>query len=191
MQLHRIIEFVEPTASSTIKTKFGGQPDWIGQPQWPISAELGKPMRFICQVHLGDVFPEHTGKLAYIFMTEEDEYADGTWEPDGGENAVIVQPQGEVDVPVEPLETGPSREEFDIAIVEKEIDEDSLEGCRIGGEPEFMQVEECPGPKGEWRYFIQLDSCSLPFEINFGDAGIAYAFINNTASKGKFLWQCS
>lgn len=190
MELRKILEFVEPDSSTLAKTKFGGQPDWIEQPQWPISAELGKPMRFICQVHLGDVFPEQEGKLAYIFMTEEEDYVDGTWEPDGGENAVVVQPNGEVDVPVKALETGPSREEFGVVIVEKEVEDDSLEGCRIGGDPNFMQGEEYPGSKHDWLYFIQLDSCSIPFEINFGDAGIGYAFINNAASKGKFLWQC-
>jgi hypothetical protein len=32
--------------------------------------------------------------MAYVFMVEDDEYVDGTEEPDGGENAVIIQPGG-------------------------------------------------------------------------------------------------
>jgi hypothetical protein len=27
-------------------------------------------------------------------MTDGDEYVDGTWEPEGGENAVVIQPGG-------------------------------------------------------------------------------------------------
>ncbi|WP_422747317.1 hypothetical protein [Micromonospora sp. WMMD1219] len=34
--------------------------------------------------------------MAYLFLTGGDEYVDGTWEPEDGENAVIVQPEGSV-----------------------------------------------------------------------------------------------
>lgn len=191
METKQLIKFVQYKHNGHPQTKFGGQPDWLEEPQWPISAALGEQMRFIGQIHLGDVLPEHAGKIAYMFMTESDAtYVDGTWSPDDGENAVIIQPQGRTDVPVEATRTGPSREEFGVEIVEQEIDEDDLEGCRLGGTPEFMQGEEYPGPKKEWRFLAQLDSCALPFEINFGDAGIGYAFINQSGSRGKFLWQC-
>lgn len=33
-------------------TKFGGQPVWIGEPQWPVSRQYGTPMQFICQIAL-------------------------------------------------------------------------------------------------------------------------------------------
>lgn len=191
MKIKKILNFVKYNPSDSPKTKFGGQPDWIEKPQWPISPELQGPMRFIAQVKLSDVFPEHEGQVAYIFMTEDDdEYIDGTWEPDGGENAVIIQPLGEYLSTSKATKTGPSRDEFGVEVVETEIEDDELEGSRIGGTPEFMQGEEFPEPKEEWRFLAQFDSCSLPFDVNFGDAGIAYVFINKTASKGKFLWQC-
>lgn len=191
MQIKKILEFVTFENNTNLQTKFGGQPDWIDEPQWPISKELGQPMRFIGQVNLGEAFPEYDGKLAYIFMTEHyEEYVDGTWEPDGGENAIIIQPHGDTTTYVQAIKNGPSREEFGIKVVEKEIEDDELEGCRIGGSPEFMQGEEYPEPKEEWVFLAQLDSCTLPFEVNFGDAGIGYAFINKSATKGKFLWQC-
>lgn len=191
MGLGKILEFTEPATATSESIKFGGQPDWLETPQWPLSADLGKPMRFICQVPLGGLFPQHHGKVAYLFMTEEDEYVDGTWEPDGGENAVIIQPGGIVEVPVQAIEAGPTREEFGVRVVEVELEAGSLDGCRVGGEPAFMQYEEYPGPRGEWTFFLQLDSCALPFFINFGDSGIGYAFINRAATHGKFLWQCA
>jgi hypothetical protein len=40
-------------------------------------------------------------KNTYIFMTDDEQYVDGTWEPFGGENAVIVQPGDTTDVPFE------------------------------------------------------------------------------------------
>ncbi len=191
MKTKNILSFVKYDVANSPKTKFGGQPDWLGEPQWPISPELEGPMRFIAQIALGDVFPEHDGKMAYIFMTEDDEeYIDGTWEPDGGENAVIIQPSGVCSSKTEALSSGPSREEFGVEIIESQIEEDELGGSRIGGVPEFMQDEEYPEPKENWTFLAQIDSCSLPFEVNFGDAGIAYVFVNKAVTEGKFLWQC-
>lgn len=41
-------------------------------------------MRFICQIALSDEHFCYTShQMAYIFMTEEMVYVDGTWEPDG------------------------------------------------------------------------------------------------------------
>jgi uncharacterized protein YwqG len=89
-------------------TKFGGQPVWFGEPQWPISKSTGNPMRFICQIAIDpEIFGPIHAKMAYIFITDEDTFVDGTWEPDGGENAVILQP-GHIVVPVKPLATGPT-----------------------------------------------------------------------------------
>jgi hypothetical protein len=47
--------------------------------------------------------------MAYLFITDEEsgEYVDGTWEPNGGENAVILQP-GRNPVPTRPLDEGPT-----------------------------------------------------------------------------------
>lgn len=89
-------------------TKFGGQPTWLEEPQWPLSRASGAPMRFICQIHLDEHLFGATGaRMAYIFMTDGDEYLDGTWEPDGGENAVVLQPGG-VPVKTVKLATGPT-----------------------------------------------------------------------------------
>lgn len=209
-------------------TKFGGQPNWVEEPQWPMSRELDAPMQFICQIELtDDLFPGCEGKVAYIFMTgDEGDYVDGTWEPDGGENAVIIQPGGKSNAKVKNISIGPTLQKYvevsgkdrlqpiDIELfVELSAGEDpefipeaqrfslpdedvekyykSLEGNKVGGTPGFIQGDEFPGNTDEWILLLQLDSCDVPFEINFGDAGIAYTFINKDGSVGKFLWQCA
>ena len=206
-------------------TKFGGQPVWLSEPQWPLSAETGKPMRFICQIALSEeLFGPTVSKMAYIFMTDGEDYVDGTWEPDGGENAVILQP-GTTLLPIQPLADGPTLYrmvknmfknrlipepcEFtvqgtvsdDPAFVpeserlqwsEQKWEEyaSALDGNKIGGTPIFLQCDQFPGP-GSWKLLLELDSTRVPFSVNFGDAGIAYAFLSEDGTIGKFLWQCA
>jgi len=227
MIIRNTIEFKETESPITdAVTKFGGQPNWLEEPQWPISSELDSPMRFICQIKLtDDQFPGNEGKVAYIFMTEDEEYVDGTWESDGGENAVIIQPNGKPQVKVRNIATGPTLQnyvevtgkvrlqpldvELSVSLVASEdpvfipeavrfdlSEEDcdkycnKLEGNKIGGTPGFLQGDEFPGEDINWMLLMQLDSCDVPFSINFGDAGISYTFINKEGTIGKFLWQC-
>lgn len=102
-------------------TKFGGQPVFLEQPEWPISANERFPglgqMHFICQVALDDrVFgPPLANKMAYVFMADttdrelRDELSDGmTLIEEPGSHAVIIQPGGVVDVATEPLAHGPT-----------------------------------------------------------------------------------
>lgn len=212
-----------PSPVTDAVTKFGGQPVWLEEPQWPISAALGEPMQFICQIKLtDDVFPGCAGKMAYIFMTDDKEdVADGTWEPDGGENAVIIQPGGIPQVPVKNITQGASplpsvnfdeQETLEFAVrttasedaefmSESQLFEageevfgayyDALDYNKIGGTPGFMQGDEFPDEEQNWQLLLQLLSYDVPFFVNFGDAGIGYAFINEDATIGKFLWQCS
>jgi hypothetical protein len=86
------IEFIESRKPiSSLVTKFGGQPVWVSQPQWPLSKSTGKPMRFICQIAINsEMFKPVAAQMAYLFMTDGEEYVDGTWEADGGENAVML-----------------------------------------------------------------------------------------------------
>jgi uncharacterized protein YwqG len=66
---------------------------------------------------------------------------------------------------------------------------DALKGNKLGGTPGFLQGDELPVPE-PWHLLLQLDSAQVPFWINFGDAGIGYAFINHAGTEGRFLWQC-
>lgn len=195
-------------------TKFGGQPAWVTELTWPLSRSTGQPMRFIGQVSLypgivGDI----DARMAYVFMTDlMDEYVDDTWDPNSGENAVVLQPgryageaaptaegptlyrmvRGETPgrlVP-EPCEFAVSLEPEEEAAGSGETDE-SLEGNKIGGTPWFIQEPEYPDDSTAWRLLLQLDSASVPFYVNFGDAGVGYVFLSEDGQMAGFLWQCA
>ncbi|MCP2262104.1 protein of unknown function (DUF1963) [Streptoalloteichus tenebrarius] len=170
-------------------TKFGGQPVWLDEPSWPLSARLGRPMRFLGQVRL----PGEPARLAYLFLTDDiEEHVDGTWEPEAGENACFCSPGRVPDfLTVAALQRGPTFGEdhlVELVAPPEDADADSLHS-RIGGVPGWLQDEETPA--GAWRFLTQLDSVELPFDVNFGDAGVAYAFVDDTTGEGRFLWQCS
>ncbi|MFD7433443.1 hypothetical protein [Streptomyces sp. NPDC059861] len=184
-------------------TKVGGQPVWLAEPQWPLSRRTGEPMEFLGQFALDD------GRLAYLFMTDdEDEFIDGTYEPEAGENAFVIQPDGRIPdfVTVDGRAVGPSAgtdhlpqpstDEAGEGDEGDETDDGEEDGDGrplqfLGGpgiEPNWLQGEELPGEG--WRLVAQLDSCDLPFSVNFGDAGIGYAFVSPDGKEGRFLWQC-
>jgi len=191
------------------KSKFGGQPDWLTEPEWPISRETGNPMRFICQMKLSEIgYGKHTSKMAYLFITDEDDFVDGTWEADGGENAIILQPNSN-DIKTEKITNGPSLYKMvkklfnkrlvpkkymsDIELFEREenreLDNNEFEiKNKFNGKPQFIQGKEYPSVD-TWNLLIQLDSTNVPFYINFGDAGVGYGFINEDENIAKFIWQ--
>ena len=208
------IEFTEVTSPiTTAVTKFGGAPNWIAKAQWPMSRRLGAPMIFIGQLHVPDeAFPGARASMAYIFIAEDPE---GTWDPDSGENAVILQP-GSVSSPCVELELGPSltssdehgnsvTKEFAVALTpraepayvseaaRKNWTRDEyrnyaqlLSGNKIGGSPLFTQNDHFPFEP--WHLLLQLDSMRVPFDVNFG-TGCGYVIADATVSQAKLLWQ--
>jgi uncharacterized protein YwqG len=203
MKTH-LIEFVR--AGAPIEepvTKFGGAPVWLSQAQWPLGTQSDEPMMFIAQIALDVLgFP---GAMAYIFMDDSEE-AGNTWSPDAGGNAVVVQP-GDNPFPVSPQNDGPRLTELvmldkrrsemkpcEYAATLREEEDVVLEGSadvfqnKIGGLPVWLQFDETPGDG--WQLLLQLDSVGVPFDINFGDAGVGYAFLAPDGRSGKFLWQC-
>jgi len=221
------IKFVPAKQPITeLTTKFGGQPVWLSEPQWPVSKSTGRPMQFIAQIALDqELFKVAAGQMAYLFMIgDEEEYVDNTWDAHGGENAVIIQP-GQPSVPTFAIDQGPTLYtriekpfqklfppkpvEFAVKLTYSEdpdfVEEGerfnwddrrqesyfkALQGNKLGGTPGFMQADEFPS-KANWQLLLQLDSTSVPFYINFGDAGIGYAFVSDDGHVGKFLWQCA
>jgi hypothetical protein len=96
---------------STPVTKFGGQPNWISAPQWPLSRSTGKQMTFIGQIALDSTtFPGTKGKMAYLFVIGDEDggLSFEPWNLDAGENAVVIQPGGRVGVKVASDRTGPT-----------------------------------------------------------------------------------
>jgi hypothetical protein len=98
-----------PEPITTLITKFGGIPVWLEKAQWPVSRSLNQPMSFIGQIALDkDVFGDIEGKMAYLFISERRALRGPyTFEPDSGENAVIVQPGNNTIHTTRPLNEGP------------------------------------------------------------------------------------
>ncbi len=151
---------------------------------------------------------------------EPDNFGAATWAPDTGENAVAVQPGDPPPVETAALTHGPTlfglddfgddhlEREYAVALepsedpdpvspeemrmwdgAQWEAHERALAGSKIGGEPFWVQDIEVP-PGGPWRLLLQLDTNDLPFSVNFGDAGVGYAFLSEDGRRGAFLWQC-
>ncbi|MDA3646504.1 DUF1963 domain-containing protein [Saccharopolyspora indica] len=192
------LAFVEaPEPITEPITKFGGQPVWLDDPTWPLSAETGRPMRFIGQIRL----PGDEVRLAYLFMTEEggDDWVDTTYSPTAGENACFAQPGQLPDFyQVASIRRGPTfgpdhHAELTPHEPDEADDDDDDEGflrSRLWGEPSWMQQEEWPEEPGTWRFVAQIDSEEEPFGMNLGDGGVAYAFLDEKTGQGRFLWQC-
>jgi len=204
-------------------TKFGGQPVWLQEPQWPLSASTGEQMKFICQIVLyPEIFGQVSGRMAYLFMTDLEQQVVPAWDPDAGENAVIIQPSARpLRVKTTAAETGPTLYEyveipgddmlhprsceFLVDVIRRTdppfinetnrgaLDEQTfaryskeVEGNKVGGTPGFLQEDAMP-PSG--HLLVQIDSAKVPFYINFGDCGVAYAFISPDGTAGRFLFQ--
>jgi hypothetical protein len=142
-------------------------------------------MWFIGQFQISGA--DEPGRLAYVFMTNAAGYADDAWEYDAGENAVIIQPGGTVPefVTVAATATGPTC--GPVAIPKPVADPDPEFFNRIGGRPTWIQTENTLDDG--WRFVAQLDSRDLPFEVNFGDIGSGYVFVDADLAEGRFFWQ--
>jgi uncharacterized protein YwqG len=180
------IEFVESHKPiSGLVTKFGGQPVWVSQPQWPLSKSTGKPMRFICQIAINsELFEPVAAQMAYLFMTDGEEYVDGTWEADGGENAVILQP-GQTNVKTEPLAEGPTlyrmlKKPFNNLLVpescEFSVTLNSIE------DPDFVEeTERAKWNEATWKVYAS--------KLDGNKVGGSPLFIQNTEFPGTGRWR--
>ncbi|GAA2474860.1 hypothetical protein [Winogradskya humida] len=129
--------------------KLGGQPFWLDEPFWPTSAGFGTPMMFIGQFPV----PGPHSRLAFLFMAEDGYGTGSTYEPEDGDNALIVQPGGRVPpfLTGTSARTGPTlwrRGESwtDRVPVELHIDTVPPGGgdSYFGGEPHFWQPSTRP-----------------------------------------------
>jgi len=147
--------------------------------------------------------------MAYLFMIDEAEAVDGSWEPDAGENALILQPGPFVPiVSTRPLKIGPTLqarresttgflrrpqvtfENVELAVSERELEPTDSEPrlhSRIGGQPGWLQNDETPD--GDWRFLAQIDSVTTSFAVDFGDGGVGYLFVRADGLEARFLWQ--
>lgn len=103
MRTYKIDAFITKSSDEHYITRFGGQPDWIASPQWPVSLPWdNRTLKFIGQIRLNDFYRELKDlTLAYIFMTQPEDEADPFFDPDiiypdEGENAILIQPNGKI-----------------------------------------------------------------------------------------------
>ncbi|GAA3775072.1 hypothetical protein GCM10022225_73620 [Plantactinospora mayteni] len=203
-------------------TKFGGQPGWLGQPQWPLSAAWGTPMRFLGQIALEpELVGDGPGRVAYLFVTHGDhgrdveEFDPDVVLPDGGENAVVVQP-GTFAGPTTPLASGPTLYHKDGSAAEYTVEllrgEDpgplspdaylalpseqqdryfrAIDHDKIGGTALPLDPPDRPGG-GPWRPLLRLATNWTPFYLNLGAAPVLSAFLSADSGTGCLLVQDS
>ncbi|MEV4627294.1 hypothetical protein AB0J90_13480 [Micromonospora sp. NPDC049523] len=199
-------------------TKFGGQPTWLGRPQWPLSASRGTPMRFVCQIVLQpELFGDGPVRLAYVFVThgehgrDAEEFDPDVVLPDGGENAVVVQP-GAFTGPTASSTSGPtlyhedgSPAEYTVDLVRGEDPEPmvseaylglpaderdryfrTVDHDKIGGTALPLDQHDLPAP-GSWRLLLRLATNWTPFHLNLGAAPVVLAFLSTDAREGRLL----
>jgi hypothetical protein len=189
--------------------KFGGQPDWVTAPAWPLDPG-GRQMTFLAQLPLNG----EPSRVAYVFFTDEANNGEAL----GSGNAVVVQPG--LPAHLETLEraTGPALYEriddpgryrqantFRIyerfIVLEAGADPQSWEWPalpdraypadthgdwnKLGGTPRWLQGDATPG--AEWRFAFQFNASWAGHE--FGDVADCYGFVTDDG-RGAFAWQC-
>ncbi len=78
-----------------------------------MSASTGEQMKFICQIMLyPELFGQVSGRMAYVFMTDLEKQVVPAWDPDAGENCVIIQPGRPPKVNTTAATAGPTIYEF-------------------------------------------------------------------------------
>lgn len=187
---------------SALVGKFGGQPDWVGEPTWPLGAE-GRPMIFYGQLRL----PGDTDRMAYIFLSGDSQAH--TFTPLGDGNALVLQPGAPCHCRTAPRAEGPQRlngvapaSGVQYVRFEPGADpqrwtwpepplgtyRDSLHGDwnKIGGTPLFLQGEEYP-PGDGWRFAFQFTGGWAGWDP--GDGAELYGFVTEQGA-GALLWQC-
>ena len=200
MKAYRIDNFIPHSEDKHFITKFGGQPDWMERPQWPVSlAWDNRPLKFVGQIRLNDFHyePEKLS-LAYIFMTQPKDRTDPFFDPDimipdEGESAVIIQPGGKIPeyIHVEDFPAGPTVDSKNIWIPQTTETEETLttefkeiDADKFCGIPAFISNSKV---KSDSKLLLQLHTNWLPFYVNAGGAPTMFVFLKETNDRGFIL----
>ena len=197
MKAYRIGGFTARDEENSFITRFGGQPDWISAPQWPVSSAWDeRPLKFIGQIRLNDFYRDlKNPELAYIFLTQPDNAEDDFYDPDiifpdEGENAVIIQPYGEIPeyIHVQERRVGPTVDDKNIWVPQiTEIEEaltDEFEETDINkfcGIPALLQDGEIVTGHS---LLLQLHTNWLPFYVNAGGSPTMFTFLSESRNTG-------
>lgn len=173
-------------------------------------------MIFIGQIAIDQrLFPGALAQMAYVFIGDD---VGGTWDPDAGENAVILQPGLKVPpVSCLDLRNGPTVFKLDQTGAFSDIPGEFGTRLVLQTEPRYVgnpwerlpradaskyvnalvgnkiggspiPVENEKFPFEDWRLLLQLEQVIVPFWVNFG-MGCCLVFSNADVSEAKLLWQ--
>lgn len=202
MRTYKIDTFIPQSICSGERytTRFGGQPDWIAAPQWPVSLPWdNRPLKFIGQIRLNDFDSELKDLiLIYIFMTQPEDKTDPFFDPDiiypdGGENAIIVQPNGKIPEYIHTgnFRIGPTVDRETIWIPQTTESEEmvttefkQLDVDKFCGIPAFFQNSKV---KSDDMLLLQLHTNWLPFYLNGGGEPTMFTFLNGKKDGGFIL----
>lgn len=175
----------------SIVSKFGGQPIWLKEPEWPIMKD-GKQQIFLGQIQIDPrLFGHIQAKVAYLFL-----YQDETSEETIGD--IILQPGGNT-VPNVNFEKGPvycdKSYTFNTNLVNElddmpksNLDHEAIIINKIGGAPVFLQHEDFPEDEKRWYLLLQIDMSTTPLAKQF-DYGIRYVFLSPDGKIAKMIIQ--
>ncbi|SFE72244.1 hypothetical protein SAMN05421541_103227 [Actinoplanes philippinensis] len=196
--------------------KLGGQPYWLDEPFWPVSATFRRPMVFVGQFPL----PGPPVRMGYLFIADDPNGRGLTMEPEEGDNALLVQPGGRVPGFVRglPRATGPSlwrrgARRTDRVPVELRVTAAGPVGSGagrvavtaagpvgadrfgwVGGRPRGWRSDFVELLDDSWRFFFQIDGAEGidgdAYALNFG-GGTGYAFLSRDEREGRFFWDCA
>jgi len=199
-----------PAGGGPPPAKFFGQPDWRGEPSWPVGPD--GPLVFYGQLPL----PGPVDRTAYIFLGGADE-----WEPLGPGNAVVVQPGPACHLPTLGQQTGrqlydwfpeqperyrrrtrrlpmverfvvfadahdPLSWEFPDWNMEVRVRDNPGDWSKIAGTPLWLQGEESP-PGSGWNFAFQFAAGTAGDDR--GDGAICYGWTHPDGT-AAFGWQC-
>ena len=200
MKTYHIDTFISRRCDEHYITKFGGQPDWITSPQWPVSIPwANRPLKFIGQIRLNDFYNDLEDlTLAYIFMTQPQDKSDPFFDPDiiypdGGESTIIIQPNGKIPeyIHIENFCVGPTVDTDNIWIPQTTESEETattefnqIDIDKFCGSPAFFQNSKV---QSDNTLLIQLHTNWLPFYINAGGSPTMFAFLNGEKDGGFIL----
>lgn len=200
MKAYKINNFISENSEKHFITKFGGQPDWIASPQWPISTAWdNRPLKFVGQIRLNDFYGELENlTLAYIFLTQPEDKNDPFFDPDiifpdEGENAIIIQSNGKIPeyIRIEELRIGPTVDSETIWIPQiTEIEETGttefrqIDVDKFCGIPAFFQSSKVGSDS---KLLLQLHTNWLPFYVNAGGTPTMFIFLNDRKDEGFIL----
>jgi hypothetical protein len=187
----------------------GGKPLAGAGFTWPTCACCEGPMQFLAQLPVGPASPAgiHRDQVILLFQCQNDPGLCDEWDPDsGGNHAALVPMAGRGPVPVPggetlladedrlrlvPYVSTAADDEGDPAYLDAIDAPDSKVLGKLGGEPVWMQDDETPTCDcGATMQFVAQIEDRGGGGINFGDAGIGYAFACPACpTSAKFLWQ--